>query len=287
VEPSTPPTDSQDLLILIQMLRESEDAPEPALLEAILAHGAAAVPPLLAFLQEMAEARLIPTRMEEPLGWAAGVLSQLGAAEAAPLVLGLASRSAAVADDFSDLMVRLGDAARPVLHAYLRGESGRPDPTVRELVVEALGEMGYHPDSAALLIERAGRHLRAVQPDLDLAQMYGYALLDMRAPEARPLLDELEASDPAEWFPETEETIFETLSRGPSPPREVPDVVTLLKQRRAWRALHPGEYQPSAFTYTPRPERDPEEQAKKRAARQARRAAAPPPTRAPKPHRRR
>jgi hypothetical protein len=287
LENNSPTPDQQDLPTLIQALRDSGDAPEPALLEAILAHGPAAAPPLLTFLEEMLAAHSIPARMEEPLGWAAGLLSQLAAAEAAPLLLTLAPRSAAVAEDFTDLMVRLGDAARPVLHASLRGESGRPDPAVRELVVRALGEMGYHPDSAALLIERAGRHLRAVQPDRDLAEMYGYALLSMRAPEARPLLDELEATDPEEWFPETEETLFEILSRGPAPPRAVPDVVTLLKQRRAWRALHPGEHRPLTLSYAPRPERDPEEQARKRAARQARRAAAPSAKPPPKPHRRR
>jgi hypothetical protein len=283
----TPPPNPQELPALIQSLRDSGEAPTPELLEAILAHGPAAVPPLLSFLQEMAEVRDIPARLEEPLRWAAGLASQLGASEAVPLLLTLATRSDQIANDLSDLMGRLGDAARPALLAYLRGESGRPDPIVRDLVAGALGDMGHHPETAAFLIERAGRHLHGPVGDRDLAQMYGYALLTMRAPEARELLDELESSDPEEWFPETEESIAELLRRGPAPPRPVPDVVTLVKHRRAWRALHPGEDPPIAYTYASRPERDPEEQARKRAARQARRATKPSAKPSPKGHSRR
>jgi hypothetical protein len=264
-----------DLPALITALRETTDAPRPALLEAILAHGADAVSPLLTLLQEAADSPAIPARLHEPVAWAANLLSELGAVEAVPLLLALAPRSDAVEADFSDLILRLGDAARPVLLGYLRGESGRPDPDVREWVVEALGAMGYHDETAAFLIERAERALQGPRPNHDLAQTYGYALLTMQAPEARDILHQLEETDPEEWFPETEESIADILRRGPAPPREAPDTVTLLKQRRAWRSLHPGETYPGTFNYTPRPERDSEEQARKRAARQARRAARP------------
>jgi hypothetical protein len=287
LDTATPSYASQDLPTLIQALREAGDAPEPALLEAILAHGADAVPPLLAFLREIADAPSIPPRLDEPAGWAASMLSQLGAGEIVLLALTLAPRSYAVTNDLVDVMLRLGDAARPTLHAYLRGESGRPDPMVRERVIRALGEMGYHAETAALLIERAARYLHTPRPDPDLAETYGYALLAMRAPEARDILHELEESDPDEWFPETEESIAEILRDGPAEPSVAPDVVSLLKQRRAWRALHPGEEAPASYTYEPRPERDPEEQARKRAARQARRAARPPAKPAPKGHSRR
>lgn len=277
----------QALPALITALRETVDLPTPALLEAILAHGPDAVPPLLAFLREVADAPSIPGRLHVPAAWAAHLLSQLGAVESVPLLLTLAARSEAVAADFPDAMIRLGDAARPALHAYLRGESGRPDPIVRERVVRALGEMGYHAESAALLIERAIRYLGAPRPDPNLAQMFGYGLLAMRAPEAREILHELEETDPEEWFPETEESIADILRRGPAPANPAPDAVTLLKQRRAWRSLHPGEEPPATLTYAPRPERDPEEQARKRAARQARRAARPSAKPAPKGHGRR
>ncbi len=260
----------QDLSALIQALREAGDDPTPALLEAILSHGAAAVAPLRGFLEELARAGSIATRLQEAAGWAAVLLSQLGAAEAVPLLLALAPRCAPIADDLPDMLLRLGDPARPALHAYLRGDTGKPDPGVRERVVRALGEMGYHAESAALLIERVQRLLDSPRPNSDLAQMYGYGLLAMRAPEARAVLEELEQSDAEQWFPETEECVFVIRRRGPAPARPVADAVAALKHQRAWRSLHPGAPRPTAFDYKPRPERDPEEQSRKRAARQAR-----------------
>jgi hypothetical protein len=180
-------------------------------------------------------------------------------------------------------MVRLGDAARPHLHAYLKGEMGTPHAEVRALGLKALGDMGYHPESAALLIERADRYLNRPQPDEELAQLFGYALLAMRAREAREILYELEETDLDEEFPDTEDGIDVTLARGPAPPATVPDVLGLLKQRRAWSSLYGGPAEAGPFSYQPRLERDPEEQAKKRAARQARRAAQTPTKSRPKP----
>lgn len=272
---------NQDLPALIQSLREAGDDPTPALLEAILAHGSAAVAPLREFLESglpqlSAEAhdRPIPRPVQEAMAWAAGLLSQLGDASSVPHLLHLAARCPPLLPELPDLMTRLGDAARPFLHSYVRGEMGTVDTEVRERVVRALGQMGYDPDSAALLIERANQCLNAPRYNQDLAETYGYALLAMRAPEAREVLDELEWSDPKEWFPETEESIELALARGPAPPEPVPDIVTLLRQRRAWRALAP-ETRPNEVDYEPLPEADPEEQARKRAARHARRAARP------------
>ncbi len=105
----------------------------------------------------------------------------------------------------------------------------------------------------------------------------------MRAREAREILYELEETDPDEEFPDTEDDIDVTLARGPAPPAAVPDVLTLLKQRRAWSSLYGGPEEPEPFSYQPRPERDPEEQARKRAERQARRAAQVPHKPHPKP----
>src|SRR4029079_1460358 len=92
------PTTAQDLPALIQALREAGDDPTPGLLEAILAHGPSAVPPLREFLetglpQLSAEAhdRPIPRPVQEAMAWAAGLLSQLGDAGDAPLLLHLAS----------------------------------------------------------------------------------------------------------------------------------------------------------------------------------------------------
>jgi hypothetical protein len=270
-EPATSSTD--ELTGLVQALRDAGDEPTPALLETILAHGAAAIPPLLSFLEEVAAAEPIPRRLDEATAWAAALLSQLGAAEAVPRLLQLSPRCRSVLGDLDNLMVRFGGAARPHLHAYLRGEAGRPDTETREQVVRALGEMGYHPESAQLLIERADRYLNGPRYQQDVAETFGYALLAMRAPEAREILYELEDADPDEWFPEMEEGIDGILARGPAPPGTVPDVVSLLKQRRAWKSLHPDAHASGPLTYEPRPERDPEEQARKRAARQARRAA--------------
>jgi hypothetical protein len=272
------PVETQNLPALIQALREAGDDPTPALLEAILAHGQAAVAPLREFLETGlpqgvagAHDRSIPRPAQEAMVWAAGLLSQFGEAEAVPLLLRVAPRCPPLVTEIPNLMGRLGGPARPYLHAYLRGEIGAVDTEVREQVVRALGRMGYDPDTAALLIERADQCLNAPRYNQELAETYGYALLAMRAPEARGVLDGLEFSDPKEWFPETEESIELTLARGPAPAEHVPDIVTRLKQRRAWRALQP-EARSAAAGYEPLPEPDPEEQARKRAARQARRA---------------
>src|SRR5205807_10029017 len=133
----------------------------------------------------------IPRPAQEAMAWAAGLLSQLGDAEEVPRLLALAPHCPPLTKEVPDLMVRLGDAARPFLHSYLRGEMGAVDSAVREQVVRALGRMGYDPDSAELLIERANHCLNAPRYNQDLAETYGYALLAMRAPAARDVLDEL------------------------------------------------------------------------------------------------
>lgn len=282
----------EELSHLIQELREAGPTPAPALLEAILAQGPAAVPPLRGLVEASARAeessphgRAAPSE-QQAVGWAAALLSQLGDAEATPLLLRLAARWDPVLADLTDMLLRLGDAARPTLHAYLRGELGPMDPDVRHEVVRALAELGYDPESAALLIERLERTLRTPRFIPEVAEMYGYALLAMRAPEAEEILYELAECDPRQQFPETDEAIDLTLARSPRPSAEVPDVVTLLKQRRAWRSLHP-ETPPEPFTYEPPPSEDPEQQARKRAARQARRAAPPPAAGKPPPKNRR
>jgi hypothetical protein len=272
---------------LIQNLHDAGDDPTPELLEAILAHGSDAAPLLLRFLEELHAASSAPARVQESAGWAAALLSQLGSVEMARLVLELAARYEPFHGDIPELMARLGDAARPALHAYLKGEYGRPDPEVRERVVQALGEMGYHAESAAVLIERTERALSGPVPNRDLAEMYGHGLLAMRAPEARAVLAQLEESDPEEWFPESGESVAEILRRGPAPARPVSDVVTAVRHHRAWRSLHPGANRRESYTYVPRPERDPEEQVRKRAARRERRAARAGSKPPPRPHGRR
>src|SRR5207247_8270830 len=124
-----------------------------------------------------AHGRPIPRSVQDAMVWAAGLLSQLGDADGVPLLLRLAPRCPPLLAEIPDVLLRLGDAARPFLHAYLRGEAGTVDPEVREQVVRALGRMGYDPDTAELLIERANQCLNAPRYNQDLAETYGYALL--------------------------------------------------------------------------------------------------------------